>query len=73
MLQNATAQAALQAAQAVIHARGGNSGAFLETNECNQTVLRVIVDNILYPITLDVLHSVRIPSLTQGMFIDISV
>ncbi|XP_046336435.1 polypyrimidine tract-binding protein 1-like isoform X7 [Haliotis rufescens] len=55
--QNATAQAALQAAQAVIHARGGNSGAFLETNECNQTVLRVIVDNILYPITLDVLHS----------------
>ncbi|XP_067677608.1 polypyrimidine tract-binding protein 2-like isoform X6 [Haliotis asinina] len=57
--QNATAQAALQAAQAVIHARGGggNSGAFLESNECNQTVLRVIVDNILYPITLDVLHS----------------
>jgi len=47
--QNTSAQAALQAAQGLLGAGGGNSGP-------NTTILRVIVDNLLYPVTLDVLH-----------------
>lgn len=50
MLQNASAQAALQAAQAL----SGNS----DTQGGPNTVLRVIIEHMLYPITLDVLHQV---------------
>ncbi|CAG5128612.1 unnamed protein product [Candidula unifasciata] len=45
---NTSAQAALQAAQGLLGAVGGGGG---ET-----TILRVIVDNVLYPVTLEVLH-----------------
>ncbi|PVD22644.1 hypothetical protein C0Q70_15899 [Pomacea canaliculata] len=45
--QNANAQAALQAAQAVMVS--GNA-------DEQTTILRVIVDNVLYPVTLEVLH-----------------
>uniref|UniRef100_A0A0B7ATI7 RRM domain-containing protein n=1 Tax=Arion vulgaris TaxID=1028688 RepID=A0A0B7ATI7_9EUPU len=46
--QNTSAQAALQAAQGLLGAGGGHGG--------ERTVLRVIVDNVLYPVTLEVLH-----------------
>ncbi|XKL62523.1 hypothetical protein PGB90_002356 [Kerria lacca] len=45
---NASAQAALQAAQAL----SGSS----DTQGGPNTVLRVIIEHMLYPITLDVLH-----------------
>lgn len=51
-LQNANAQAALQAAQAVMVS--GNA-------DEQTTILRVIVDNVLYPVTLEVLHQVDYP------------
>ncbi|XP_070195633.1 polypyrimidine tract-binding protein 2-like isoform X4 [Littorina saxatilis] len=47
--QNTNAQAALQAAQVV---QGGPGGEDPQQN----TILRVIVDNVGYPVTLDVLH-----------------
>ncbi|XP_065203228.1 polypyrimidine tract-binding protein 2 isoform X3 [Planococcus citri] len=47
---NASAQAALQAAQAL----SGNS----DTQGGPNTVLRVIIEHMLYPITLDVLHQI---------------
>ncbi|KAH9499924.1 Polypyrimidine tract-binding protein 3 [Bulinus truncatus] len=48
--QNTSAQAALQAAQGLLGSGGGsNSGD-------QTTILRVIVDNVLYPVTLEVLH-----------------
>ncbi|KAK6188470.1 hypothetical protein SNE40_004637 [Patella caerulea] len=51
-LQNATAQAALQAAQVGgVMGSPGSCG-----TEDQTTILRVIVDNVLYPVTLDVLH-----------------
>ncbi|XP_041357373.1 polypyrimidine tract-binding protein 1-like isoform X12 [Gigantopelta aegis] len=62
--QNATAQAALQAAQAVMHARNpGSNPAALLTQESSSSsdqpcILRIIIDNILYPVTLEVLHQV---------------
>uniref|UniRef100_A0A2C9JHX8 RRM domain-containing protein n=1 Tax=Biomphalaria glabrata TaxID=6526 RepID=A0A2C9JHX8_BIOGL len=51
--QNTSAQAALQAAQGLLGAggAGGGGGGGGET-----TILRVIVDNVLYPVTLEVLH-----------------
>jgi len=48
--QNASAQAALQAAQAL-------SGDGVQGGP--NTVLRVIVEHMLYPVTLDVLNQVR--------------
>ncbi|ESO92398.1 hypothetical protein LOTGIDRAFT_216919 [Lottia gigantea] len=50
-LQNATAQAALQAAQVGVMGSPGSSSTDDQT-----TILRVIVDNVLYPVTLDVLY-----------------
>lgn len=50
-VQNTTAQAALQAAQGVL-----GDGASRDRSP----ILRVIVDNVLYPVTLDVLHKVSI-------------
>uniref|UniRef100_A0A0B7A156 RRM domain-containing protein n=2 Tax=Arion vulgaris TaxID=1028688 RepID=A0A0B7A156_9EUPU len=51
--QNTSAQAALQAAQGLLGAGGlgGGGGGGEQT-----TILRVIVDNVLYPVTLEVLH-----------------
>ncbi|XP_071150150.1 polypyrimidine tract-binding protein 1-like isoform X25 [Mytilus edulis] len=46
--QNATAKAALQAAQQVT--MGGT--------DCEKKVLRVIVENLVYPVTIDVLHTI---------------
>ena len=46
--QNATAKAALQAAQQVT--MGGT--------DSDKKVLRVIVENLVYPVTIDVLHTV---------------
>ena len=46
-LQNMTVQAALQAADQM-----------LEGMEGSHTVLRVIIDNMLYPITVDILKQV---------------
>lgn len=51
VFQNASAQAALQAAQALT---GQN-----DTQGGPNTVLRVIVEHMIYPITLDVLYQVR--------------
>lgn len=50
MLQNASAQAALQAAQAL----SGQT----DTQGGPNTVLRVIIEHMMYPITLDVLYQV---------------
>ncbi|BFY99421.1 hypothetical protein BsWGS_02466 [Bradybaena similaris] len=47
-VQNTGVQAALQAAQGLLGAGGGHGG--------ERTILRVIVDNALYPVTLEVLH-----------------
>lgn len=46
--QNAGAQAALQVADKLIGSQ-----------EENRTVLRIIIDNMLYPITVEVLKTVR--------------
>ncbi|KAJ8305303.1 hypothetical protein KUTeg_015848 [Tegillarca granosa] len=46
--QNATAQAALQAAQAVMHGNGEEVR--------TKTTLRVIVENMVYPVTIEVLY-----------------
>ena len=53
-LQNAGAQAALQAAQQLMSASGGVGGM-----EEPKTVLRVIIEHMLYPVTIDVLKQVR--------------
>lgn len=50
LLQNASAQAALQAAQAL----SGQT----DTQGGPNTVLRVIIEHMMYPITLDVLYQV---------------
>lgn len=50
-LQNASAQAALQAAQAL----SGN----MDTQGEPHTVLRVIVEHMIYPVTLEILYQVR--------------
>lgn len=50
VLQNASAQAALQAAQAL----SGQT----DTQGGPNTVLRVIIEHMMYPITLDVLYQV---------------
>lgn len=62
MFQSASAQAALQAAQALsgVVAPGATNGA-AATGEIQggpNTVLRVIVEHMLYPIVLDVLHTI---------------
>ncbi|XP_059146841.1 polypyrimidine tract-binding protein 3-like isoform X2 [Physella acuta] len=49
-VQNTSAQAALQAAQGLLGAGGAN------VSGDHTTILRVIVDNVLYPVTLEVLH-----------------
>ncbi|CAL1535572.1 unnamed protein product [Lymnaea stagnalis] len=51
-VQNTSAQAALQAAQGLLGAGGGPVSASGDQT----TILRVIVDNVLYPVTLEVLH-----------------
>ncbi|GFS05295.1 polypyrimidine tract-binding protein [Elysia marginata] len=52
-VQNTNAQAALQAAQGILGSGNGNvSGLNVEPT----SILRVIVDNVLYPVTLEVLH-----------------
>lgn len=53
---NASAQAALQAAQALTGSSAG--GTTSETQGGPNTVLRVIVDHMIYPVTLDVLHQI---------------
>lgn len=50
--QNASAQAALQAAQALA------AGATNETQGGPNTVLRVIIEHMVYPVTLEVLYQV---------------
>ena len=50
-IQNATAQAALQAAQQVVMGNGEEAN--------SRTTLRVIVENLVYPVTIEVLHQVR--------------
>lgn len=57
MLQNASAQAALQAAQAL---SGQN-----DTQGGPNTVLRVIIEHMMYPITLEVLYQVSLDSLCE--------
>ena len=54
LLQNAGAQAALQAAQQLMCASGGVGGM-----DEPKTVLRVIIEHMLYPVTIDVLKQVR--------------
>lgn len=51
-VQNTNAQAALQAAQGLLGTNNGNAGLNVEPT----SILRVIVDNVLYPVTLEVLH-----------------
>ena len=51
-LQNPSAQAALQAAQALVTQT--------ETQGGPNTVLRVIVEHMIYPVTLDVLYQVKL-------------
>jgi len=48
LLQNMPIQAALQAADQMLEGIGGN-----------HTVLRVVIDNMLYPITVDILNQVK--------------
>lgn len=48
--QNATAQAALQAAQQVVMGNGEEAN--------SRTTLRVIVENLVYPVTIEVLHQI---------------
>lgn len=67
MFQNASAQAALQAAQALTGTQ--NSGTLTSTPATPvtngqdiqggpNTVLRVIIEHMIYPISLDILHVV---------------
>ncbi|KAL3869689.1 hypothetical protein ACJMK2_042347 [Sinanodonta woodiana] len=49
--QNATAQAALQAAQAVMVGNGGDEAK-------QRTTLRVIVEQLIYPVTIEVLYQI---------------
>ena len=56
-LQNMTVQAALQAADQM-----------LEGMEGSHTVLRVIIDNMLYPITVDILKQVSLASCCYSQF-----
>lgn len=69
-MQNASAQAALQAAQALTGTQNSitptSTPATPVTNGQGQdiqggpnTVLRVIVEHMIYPISLDILHLVR--------------
>lgn len=51
-----SAQAALQAAQALVGASGDTGGK--ETTGGPNTVLRVIVEHMVYPVTLDVIHQI---------------
>ncbi len=51
IFQNTTAQAALQAAQALVNHTSDTQGG-------PNTVLRVIVDNQIYPVTLEILYQV---------------
>ncbi|XP_071953786.1 polypyrimidine tract-binding protein 1-like isoform X6 [Antedon mediterranea] len=55
--KNAAAQAALQAAQSLLPTFPGATAKAVEGGGEN-TVLRVIVDNMLYPVTLDILHQI---------------
>ncbi|XP_033115141.1 polypyrimidine tract-binding protein 1-like isoform X4 [Anneissia japonica] len=55
--KNAAAQAALQAAQSLLPTFPMATKAAAEGGGEN-TVLRVIVDNMLYPVTLDILHQI---------------
>lgn len=50
LVQNPSAQAALQAAQALVNQTDTQGGP--------NTVLRVIVEHMIYPVTLDVLYQV---------------
>ncbi|KAL4236022.1 Polypyrimidine tract-binding protein 2 [Mactra antiquata] len=49
--QNQASQAALQAAQQALIGNGDNEGV-------KKTVLRVIVENLVYPVTIEVLHQI---------------
>jgi len=51
-----SAQAALQAAQALV-GTGGDTGKETQTGGAH-TVLRVIVEHMVYPVTLDVIHQI---------------
>lgn len=57
LFQTASAQAALQAAQAIT----GNGTS--ETQGGPNTVLRVIVEHLFYPVSLQVLHKVTYKAL----------
>ena len=69
-LQNMGAQAALQAAQSmtstggVTGGTGGGTGGSMEGEP--KTVLRVIVEHMLYPVTIDILKQVCNASLQQN-------
>lgn len=54
--QNSATQAALQAAQALVNHSSDTQGG-------PNTVLRVIVDNQIYPVTLEILYQVNYFSL----------
>lgn len=60
VFQNANAQAALQAAQAIVPVTGSNvvitNGQDVQGGP--NTVLRVIIEHMVYPISLDILHIV---------------
>lgn len=51
-LQNQASQAALQAAQQAFMGNGDGDAA-------KKTVLRVIVENLVYPVAIEVLHQVQ--------------
>lgn len=68
-MQNASAQAALQAAQALTATQPGGTPAVTppvaltngqEIQGGPNTVLRVIIEHMIYPISLDILHVVRL-------------
>jgi len=59
-LQNMSIQAALQAADQMLDGLDGS-----------HTVLRVIIDNMVYPITVDILKQVRLLLLTCSQFSEI--
>ncbi|RUS84713.1 hypothetical protein EGW08_007541 [Elysia chlorotica] len=53
-VQNTSAQAALQAAQGLLGSGNGTASGGVTGEQTS--ILRVIVDNVLYPVTLEVLH-----------------
>lgn len=75
VFQNANAQAVLQAAQAIVPVTGS---AVVVTNGQDiqggpNTVLRVIIEHMVYPISLDILHIVsKITFICVLFFINIS-